>query len=202
MKPKSQGIFEVNEDLITLLSLSHEIGWKDLRESSIHRIIYLSSVLYHFMHEFNTDIYKNYHFSLSSNGPYSKIISNSLLDLKRREIIEETNSGVIELHDSLSFKDLNNSKIEWFKTVIFILGLYGENRIFSFVINDPQYKNYFQRNSVETIDISDHNKTVIALKAFQKKFENTLNNTSNISDKEYLELYFEFIFSKIIKKEL
>ena len=31
--------------------------------------------------------------------------------------------------------------------------------------------------------------------------EETLNNISEISKEEYLELYFEYVFSKIIKRE-
>ncbi len=201
MKIKTKEIFEVNDDIITLLSVSQEIGWKELRESSIHRIIYLSSVLYNFMNKPQRDFYRNYLFSLSSTGPYSKTIKSSIIDLKRREYIKESSSGVIELILPISHNQKNSNKKEWFRIVVYILGLYGESKIFGFVINDPQYRDFFQRNSIRTIDISDQNSTVMALRSFQEKFEKTLNDTSNIQDKEYLELYFEFVFSKIIKKK-
>lgn len=204
MKDKIRILLEVNTDVLTLLRISSGIGWKELRESSVHRIFYLSSVLYAFMKGHNRDAYKNYNFSLSVTGPYSEVIDRSLIDLKSRELITEDDSGnlVLKIDENAKyFKTISTHKIDWFKTIIYILGLYGESKIFGFVIQDPQYKNDFQRNSQISIDISDQNKTVQTLKEFKNAFEKTLNDVSQIDDKEYLELYFEYVFAEIIKEE-
>ena len=203
MKDKTYELFEVNSDILVLLRISNEIGWQELRESSIHRILYLSSVLYTFMNHDADGAYSNYHFSLSETGPYSDIIEKALTNLKTKEIIIEDESGNLTVDFSdIEEKDmLNSNKKDWFKIVIYILGLYGESKIFGFVIQDPQYKSDFQRNAQTELDISDKNKTVETLKHFKKAFEKTLKNVNEIEDKEYLELYFEYVFGIIIKKE-
>jgi hypothetical protein len=203
MKEKTREIYEVNSDILVLFKIANEIGWDELREASIHRIFYLSSVLYTFMDYHTEKVFKNYHFSLSATGPYANIINKSIIDLLSREIISEGETGNLSLRFPLSEKiDLSeNNKYDWFKIIIFILGLYGEDKVFGFVIQDPQYKDDFQRNIQKAIDISDQNKTVETLNHFKTAFEETLDDVSQIDDKEYLELYFEYVFSKIIKRD-
>lgn len=203
MKEKTRELYEVNSDILALLKIAGEIGWNELRESSLHRILYLSSVLYTFMDNHTEQLFKEYHFSLSATGTYSNIISKSIIDLSSREdIIEDEETGILKLnYPSDKRKSLEqNNKYEWFKIIVFILGLYGEDKIFGFVIQDPQYKDDFQRNIKTAIDISDKNKTIETLNQFKTAFEETLDDVSTIEDKEYLELYFEYVFSKIIKR--
>jgi hypothetical protein len=202
MKEKTVDLFEVNSDLLDLFKIANEIGWSEFREPSIHRILYLSSVLYSFMNKEDDLAYANYHFSLSLTGPYSEIIDRSITDLKRREIIIEDKPGNLSI-DFNNIKEIfssENSKIKWFRIIVYILGLYGEERVFGFVIQDPQYIDDFQRNSQKELDISDQNKTIDILNRFKIAFEETLNDVSEIDDREYLELYFEYIFGKIIKR--
>jgi hypothetical protein len=202
MKDKTRELFEVNSDITSLLEVANNINWNELRESSIHRILYLSSVLYGFIYTDNK-IYSNYHFSLSPKGPFSEIINRSIIDLRRREIVEEDKQGNLTIVKSISKIEkefVTNEKSDWFQIIIFILGLYGEDKIFAFVIQDPQYNADFHRNSQKEIDISDQNVTVKTLRKFQNAFEETLENVSQIDKREYLELYFEYVFSKIIKK--
>jgi hypothetical protein len=202
MKDRTHKLFEVNSDISILLKLINEIGWKDIRESSIHRILYLSSVLHAFMENHETHAFNNYHFSLTPTGPYSEIIESSLVDLKSREIITEDGQTLSIDIQNLKKIDLKsyNEKIDWFETIIYILGIYGESKIFGFIIQDPQYKDDFLRNSQTEIDISAKNKSVQTLNSFKKAFEDTLDDASGINQQEYLELYFEYVFSKIIKK--
>lgn len=204
MKEKTRELYEVNSDILALLKIASEIGWNKLRESSLHRILYLSSVLYNFIDNHKEQLFENYHFSLSATGPYSDIINKSIIDLSTREnIIEDEETGFLKL-DSTTDKTNSleqNNKYNWFKIIVFILGLYGEDKIFGFVIQDPQYKDDFQRNIKTSIDISNQNKTVETLNQFKAAFEETLDDVSKIEDKEYLELYFEYVFSKIIKRD-
>ncbi|MEX0597318.1 MAG: hypothetical protein WD512_12560 [Candidatus Paceibacterota bacterium] len=203
MKSQTKKLFEVNSDISTIIQIIHEIGWKEIRESSIHRILYLSSVLYAFMDDHDENAFSNYHFSITPTGPYSDTIARSLVDLKSREIILDNEKGILKVDkESLDRIDysLKEQRIEWFRTVIYILGLYGESKIFGFIIQDPQYKDDFRRNSQKEIDISDENKSIQTLNSFKNAFEETLDDVSEIDKKEYLDLYFEYVFSKIIKR--
>lgn len=204
MKDQTYRLLEVNSDISILLKKIIEIGWNEIRESSIHRILYLSSVLYSFLEHHDEGAFSNYHFSLTSTGPYSEIIERSIIFFKSREIIIEEDSGLFKI-DVENLPDLDESiyskRQDWFQTVIYILGLYGESKIFGFIIQDPQYKDDFRRNSQTEIDISAENKSVQTLNEFKKAFEETLDDVSEIDEKEYLELYFEYIFSKIVKRE-
>lgn len=204
MKNRTHKLFEVNSDISILLKIINEIGWKEIRESSIHRILYLSSVLNAFMANHESGAFSNYHFSWTLTGPYSEIIERSLVFFKSREIIVEGNGGLLEI-DTENLPKVDEEKYskreEWFQTVMYILGLYGESKIFGFIIQDPQYKDDFRRNAQTEIDISAENKSVQTLNVFKKTFEETLDDVTEIDDKEYLELYFEYIFSKIVKRE-
>ena len=203
MRNRTVELFEVNSDIISLMVALKEIGWTDVREQTIHRVLYLSGVLYAFVYPQSETKYNNYHFSITNSGPFSNVVNNSLIDLKVREILIDDIDGNFKIHinrineDHLPLSD----KKAWFNTVVYILGKYGESKIFGFVIQDPQYKEFFQRNSQKEIDITNQNKTTKFLNQFKETFEQTLSDVSQINKREYLELYFEYIFSKIIKKE-
>lgn len=204
MKDRTNNLLEVNSDISIILKIINEIGWEEIREASIHRILYLSSVFYTFMKNYKKNAFSKYHFTLTPTGPYSEVIERSLIYLRSREIISRDSENYLKVDlKSLPKLDLKQYKerVDWFKTVIYILGLYGESKIFGFIIQDPQYKDDFLRNSQTEIDISAQNKSVQTLNAFKKAFEETLDDVSEISHKEYLELYFEYVFSKIIKKD-
>ena len=198
MQDTTKELFRANNDIMGLMQLIKNIGWSSMREQSIHRTIYLSKVLFTFVHEKRINLFEEYHFSVSISGPYSELINRSLLFLKVNENLIEDNEGKISL-GSIEFQINDDSdKINWLKTIIYILGLYGENKIFSFTINDPLYKEAVETNSQKELDASPENRTVKVLNEFKNAFEDTLENVSNITKEEYLELYFEYIFSKII----
>ena len=198
MKTKIEELYRANDDIIDLLHLIKNIGWKTIREQSIQRLIYLSKVLYSFVYETNINPYEEYHFSVSVSGPYSELIKRSILDLKVREVIEESQEGDIKLIDNQYKLSENENKIEWLKIIVYIIGLYGESKIFSFTINDPLYKEAVETNSQKELNASAENITIKVLKEFKLAFEETLENVSEISKQEYLELYFEYVFGKII----
>lgn len=201
MQENTKELFKASNDIIGLMQLIKNIGWSSMREQSIHRTFYLSKVLYTFAHEKENNIFNEYHFSVSISGPYSILLNRSILDLRVKEILIEDYEGNISFGNA-SFQTSDDiNKINWLKTVIYILGLYGENKIFSFTINDPLYKEAVETNSQKELDTSPENKTAKVLNEFKSAFEETLDNVSNISKEEYLELYFEYIFSKIIIRE-
>ena len=89
------------------------------------------------------------------------------------------------------------------KKVVTDLGLYQsiyEKRLFGFIVNDPSYENASQTNNIDGIDtLSPDSETLKVLKDFKVAFEQSLDDTSSISDEKYIELYFEYVFSEIIK---
>ncbi len=203
MRKKTLELFEANSDIVSLMTVLTEIGWKEVREQSIHRIVYLSSVLHAFLYPEENNSYNSFHFSITQSGPFSTTISRSIIDLKVREILMDDENGnlLLDIEKVIQSNLPISPKTTWFKIVTYILGKYGESKIFGFVIQDPQYKEYFQRNSHLEIDLSNQNKTVEFLNEFKKTFENSITNASQIDKQEYLELYFEYIFSKIIRRE-
>ena len=84
---------------------------------------------------------------------------------------------------------------------MFMLGKYGEKRLFGFIVNDPSYENASLTNDVDGIDTSSpDSETFKVLQDFKVAFEESLGNEASvISDEKYIELYFEYVFSQIIK---
>lgn len=192
-------MYHANEDILCIMKNAKLIGWRSIKEQSIQRIMYLSKVLYSFTHS-DDNKYDYYHFSIDLYGPFSALINNSIIFLKSSQYLVDNFEGKLEIsrdNDSLVF---DQDKDKWIKTIILILGKYGEHRIFAFTIYDPLYKEAVETNQLRVLDTSSvENKTIKVLKAFKKAFEETLKDTSTISAEEYLDLYFEYIFSQIIK---
>lgn len=191
-------LYYANEDVLCIMHHVKTIGWNSIKEQSVQRIMYLSKVLYSFTHT-NANIFDYYHFSVSLYGPYSNLIENSIIYLKSGlYLIEDENGSIIYSRENPS-EEIDVNKGKWIKTVILILGKYGENRIFGFTINDPLYKEAVETNQQRELDASSpENKTIKVLNEFRLAFEETLSDTSSISSEEYIDLYFEYIFSQII----
>jgi hypothetical protein len=99
-------------------------------------------------------------------------------------------------------EEIPNYKIkrEWIDAIIHILGVYGEDNIYDFVFRDPEYRDTVNRQSTKTLNLSESNKTVETLHEFQKAFIEALGDKAkDLNPKDYLEMYFEFIFSKYLK---
>lgn len=197
----NKDLFLANEDILCVMHHAKTIGWDSINEHSLKRILYLSQVLYTFTHEGEENIFGYYHFSVSLYGPYSMLVDNSIIFLKSNLYIVDDNDGNIRYEKEAPIKTINDTKERWIKQVIYILGVYGEERIFGFAINDPLYKEALETNTASSLDSSSpENKTIAVLNEFKEAFEKTLDDTSMISKEEYLELYFEYVFSEIIKK--
>jgi hypothetical protein len=197
----------INADVISILQLASKIGWKETRELSILRILYLSSILYGFRYPQEKNPFEDdYEFKVDSRGPYNdRIINNSIVWLLSNEMIvqkgkEKTYSLATKEFPSLD--QIANFKIkrEWIEAIIYILGIYGEDNIYDFVFRDPEYQDNVKRQTTKTINISDSNKTVETLREFQNAFLKALGeDAKNLKTKDYLEMYFEFVFSKYLK---
>lgn len=190
-------LYSINGDILSIMINAQKIGWNSLKEQSIQRILYLSKVLFYFTHSVN-NIFDYYYFSVSLHGPYCSMIENSIAFLKSNQFIEDDPKGNLVIKRLSPAIDCDKNK--WLKTIILILGKYGENRVFAFTINDPLYKESVDINTqIELNTSSPDNRTIKVLREFQKAFEDTLVDASSISSEEYLDLYFEYIFSQIIQ---
>lgn len=201
-------LYQTNDDIVFILKTGLKIGWEEIKSQSINRIIYLSKVLYSFVNDIEPNIMEYYHFTSNLAGPVSAVINKSLVDLESREFTISENSGIklnITGHplENILDSSLDNAKKQrqdWYKTIILLLGKYGENKVFSFTVNDPLYIENVESNSPKEIPFDDsENKTLEVLNSFKEAFEKSITDTSSISREEYLELYFDFIFSQIIK---
>jgi len=202
-------IEKINGDVISILQLTSKIGWKETRELSILRILYLSSILYRFRYpDKNNPFEEDYEFSVDSRGPYNdKVINNSIVWLLSNEMIIESGSQksyYLADKQIQHLEQIPNYKIkrEWLDAIIHILGIYGEDYIYDFIFRDPEYRDNISRQSKKTINISEDNKTIEALIQFQNAFTKALQEkAAELNPKDYLEMYFEFIFSKYLKGE-
>ncbi|MEY8608635.1 hypothetical protein AALM74_05590 [Parabacteroides segnis] len=193
-------LYYANEDILYIVENVKSIGWNSIKEQSIQRIVYLSKVLYTFTHS-GKNIFDYYHFSPSLYGPFSGLIENSIIFLKSSMFLSDTEDGAIKFCHKNTLIDKNIEKENWIKTIILILGKYGENKIFGFTINDPLYKEAVENNQIRELNTSSpENKTVKVLHEFKQTFEETIENTLSINAEEYIDLYFEYVFSQIIQK--
>lgn len=192
-----RNLIKANEDIVTVSTIAKSMGWGSVSEQSFQRILYLVQVLYSFKHE-EDNIFSYYHFTVTTFGPYSDLIERSLVFLKSSSKLREEEGGLI-LNTKKEIP-LNQEKVEWLRTVMYMLGKYGEKRLFGFIVNDPSYENASQTNNIDGIDtLSPDSETLKVLKDFKVAFEQSLDDTSSISDEKYIELYFEYVFSEIIK---
>jgi hypothetical protein len=209
---KKETISNVNGDILSLILITDNIGWVGVKRISIYRILYLSSVLYSFRYPNNENLFtRDYVFVISLQGPYSDIIDKSLIYLETNEFIDYyLDEDIYKLGSNTIPKEIVeipyfNEKNDWLNTIIYILGIYGEEKIYDFIFRDPEYQSKVQSNSIKEINIDIGNKTCENLIRFKEAFENKLGNEIvkyNMDDKEYLELYFRYVFSRILKGEM
>lgn len=193
-------LMSANVDLMTIIAHTKKMGWDSVGSNSLQRIMYLMKVLYAFNHE-DENVFGLYHFNVSVFGPYSELINNSLTFLLATQRLTGEREGDVRLNSDDGVDAMSDEKIKWIDTVLLILGKYGESKIFSFIVNDPLYDQSVKSNSDSEIDINPENYTLRVLNDFKSAFEETLEDTSFISKEEYISLYFDYLFSEIIKRE-
>ena len=131
------------------------IGWKSIRETSINRIIYLSAVLYSFRYPDESNIFKeDYMFTITLSGPEDPDIENALVNLESNDVIAQSEEGYkVSDNASFSFKAKQDlRKTEWFEDIAYIVGIYGEDKIYDFIFRDPEYREALQGNSISQIN--------------------------------------------------
>lgn len=193
-------LMSANADLMTIIAHAKRIGWDTVSYNSLQRVVYMMKVLYSFNHE-DENVFKLYHFNVSLFGPYSELVEKSLTFLLTSQRLLGDKEGDVRLNSMDGVDALSEDKIKWIDTILLILGKYGESKIFSFIVNDPQYEQSVKANLSSEINTNPENDTLKVLNDFKKAFEETLEDTSSISKEEYISLYFDYIFGQIINKE-
>lgn len=198
-----------SSDVYTLIESMNGIGWSHIRESSINRILYISAVVYTFRFPDKKNIYiDSYNFIITLSGPEDADIPGVLTNLLSNEKINCDDKGYYITNEK---KEMGYDKLEFFKEkkdwiedMAYIIGIYGEDRIYDFIFRDPEYKTSLKSNSILSLDIKKTNETVKTLNKFKKSFETVLDKDKNIKklqNRKYLELYFEYVFGTILRGE-
>jgi len=188
-----------NADLMTIVAHAKKIGWNSMSVSTLQRVIYLMKVLYSFSHNTENE-FKLYHFSVTIFGPYSDLVYKSLAFLLSSQRLLGDIDGDVWQNSSDGVDTVSDEKQKWIDVIFLILGKYGESKIFSFIINDPQYEQSVKANLSSEISTDLENDTLKVLHDFKNAFERTLVDTSTISKEEYISFYFDYLFSQIISK--
>lgn len=189
-----------NADIMTIVAHAKRIGWDTISYNSLQRVVYMMKVLYSFNHD-DENVFGLYHFNVSIFGPYSELVEKSLTFLLASQRLLGEREGDVRLNSSDGVDALDDDKIKWIETVLLILSRYGESKIFSFIVNDPQYEKSVKANLNSEINTNPENDTLKVLNDFKKAFEETLEDTSSISKEEYISLYFDYLFSQIINEQ-
>lgn len=194
-------------DVYTVINESHKIAWSAIKESSINRILYITSVMYSFIEPQKENVFRDeYNFVVTLSGPEDAEVENALINLESNHFIEQNENGFsVLIEDSYeSFENIPSMKVRrtWIEDIIYIIGVYGEDKIYDFIFRDPQYNTTFKSNSINSLDIGKDNETVKFLISFKAAFEEKLNgNIGVIETRKYLEMYFEYVFGKILRGE-
>lgn len=189
-----------NADLMTIVAHAKKIGWDSVNVNTLQRVVYLMKVLYSFCHNTENE-FEIYHFSVTIFGPYSGLIYQGLAFLlSSQRLLGDIDSDVRQ-NSSDGVDSISNEKQKWIDVILLILSKYGESKIFSFIINDPQYEQSVKSNLSSEISTDPENDTLKVLNDFKTAFEETIEDTSNISKEEYISLYFDYLFSQIINKK-
>lgn len=193
-------------DITTLLQISSEYGWSVLKKDSIHRILYLSGVLYHFVNGYDKNPFSFYNFSRKGAGPYDSQIEKSLDFLEKDEFIitEDSNefksTGKATIKESNRFKE-PDERNEWLDLIIQILAIYGEDKIYEFIFRDKEFKLLIATNAEKKLNLGKDNATILYLEHFRKDFEQQMNLKFNdLEPKTYLKIYFDYVFKKILER--
>ena len=192
-------LVKVNIDIMTIAAHAHKIGWETISVSTLQRFIYLLKVLYSFINSSENNLFNQYHFNVTTFGPYSELIYRSVVFLLSTRRIEGDMDGDVKIISKDGVDEMDTERINWIDSILLILGKYGENKIFGFIVNDPLYDVSVKSNLPSEIQVTSENETLLLLNDFKKAFEDTLPDTTSISKEEYISLYFDYIFSQIIK---
>lgn len=110
---------------------------------------------------------------MTLSGPEDAEVEKALINLESNEVLEHTELGYalcLEKKISLTTFQAERKK-EWFDDVAYIIGIYGEDKIFDFIYRDPEYRESLDGNSTYNLNLGKDNATVEFLNSFKDAFE-------------------------------
>jgi len=192
----------ISGDVYLVIKSMKQIGWGTIRETSINRILYMSAVVYSFRFPEKENIFQNdYHFFITLSGPEETLVQRALINLESNEIIDHTEEGykLIKLKE-FDLPEYEEKKV-WIEDMAYIIGIYGEDKIYDFIFRDPEYKTSLNSNNEYNLDIGIDNQTIKFLNNFKKTFEDQMDGVAKLDNRKYLELYFEYVFGRVLRGE-
>lgn len=197
----------ISGDVYLTIKGMKNVGWRALRQSSINRILYVASVVYSFRFPDEKNLFEdNYHFVITLSGPEEATIQAALINLQSNEVIIRGEEGyyINKIDQDNGFENLPlfDIKKNWIEDMAYIIGIYGEDKIYDFIFRDPEYRISSKSNSERLLDIGSSNETVKFLNGFKHAFEEKIGRGEPVLDnRKYLELYFEYVFGNILRGE-
>lgn len=203
---KYDKIMIASGDITSCFLAAKSIGWDGMSEISLNRIIYFAAVLFKFRFSEQKNIFEDdYEFSITLRGPEAAIIKHAITHLQTNFIIScKGREYFLDVEDETFTKNLPyyEEKKNWIEDIVYLMGVYGEEKLYDFIFRDPEYKANLKSKSSKPLDLSEANYTIKYLKMFKTDFENSVSQQSpKLDNKQYLELYFEYVFGKILKGE-
>lgn len=90
-------LIQVHIDIMTITAHARKIGWDTISVDTLQRFIYLLKVLYSFMNNRDENIFNQYHFNVTTFGPYSEIIYRSVVFLLASHRLEGDMHGDVKI---------------------------------------------------------------------------------------------------------
>ena len=205
---------EMLEDILLVFEHSTKNNWKAISTKTIIRILYFSIAFNKFFNQTNPIPFSDtYDFYIDTSGLNMNDISFLLAEFEHNSLVKKTNineyildtnnPNYLEIINESYKRNLFQEKSKWISIVISILAIYGEESIYEFIFRDPEFLMKYKSQDNHNIDISNESETFKILYKFKSAFELELKKRDkrNLSTQQYINLYFDYVFSTIIKKE-
>lgn len=199
----------VREHVLMIIKIARLLGWSEINESMIHWSLYLVHILHLFSEEkpfydkVYTFIIEEENQNVLDIGPKCNLITDSIQWLLLNKYISEDNNSycISDLGNELLENPIDQFDYEWIELVINLESMYGESKLLNYIFLDQEFriKYYSQLTDLEVSN--SENETIKFLKEFQNVFDKNKSPDKELSKKEYLVLYFDYLFSRIIKNE-
>jgi|GEM_PF-2896779 len=200
----------VGNDLLIVSYLMKENGWNGSNKSNFQRVLYFAAALSPIFIPEEEWIYS---FSNTIFGPYNSIIKKELerllvkgfIELQDRKIltnrVEEryiiTNQGISYCKNLLFKLNTYNKKVNWFKIIVKVLSIYGENFLSKLVKQDPNIysQNLENRNAKLIISNTSENLSKEFFQFLKEKGQKKVDLGLQ-KDEDYLLLFFDILYRK------
>lgn len=200
----------INNDLLLAAYFMKENAWEGVNQTNFHRVLYFSAVL---APVFLEDEEWGYNFFNTLFGPSNITITEQLRDLSAKGFLELVNINVYsnrieekylitnegrEYCDKVLFMLKNKEKrVLWFKIIIKVLSIYGENFLARLIKEEPNLYSQRQENIKAKLntDNSENNLSKEFFEFLKERGKEKYRNNS-LKNEDYLLLFFDVLYRK------